>query len=148
MKNKLIILFLFFVLIISACDRKEEAYESKAIEVESVFDKLEKSETKDDEIETEKYSELSDQKDETEDSSEEDENSFETEDTINKSKMTIVNLNLRSSPEIREDNILMVIPSYTNVNVIKEDIGPNKEWAKIEINGYEGYVDGSSLTDI
>lgn len=150
MKNKSLILLLFFVINITACNRKDEVYESKDVEVESVFDKIETSETDENKTETEKYSETSIKRDETEELSEDDVSEAipETEETVTTSKMTLVNLNLRSSPEIKEDNILMVIPSYSTVKIIKEDVGTNKKWVKIETNGYEGYVDSGSLTEI
>src|SRR5574344_2234267 len=121
MKKIKILIFIISLLMLTACSKnKNESYETKNREVDSVFDKINVSNR-----------------------SEREKLNKETEiDEDVETKTTLINLNMRTEP-VGDAEIIMEIEEDETVIILEEDAGYG--WTKIEYDGEEGFVDGSLL---
>ena len=138
MKFKKIICFLVILISLSSCGAKKEKYQSKNVEVDTIFD----SDFSYDNTEEEQLENLSKMLkqgiDEIPNVDEKEKKDSNLE--VSKEFATKKDLEFRKNPFEDEDNIIGKIPEGTKVGVIKNINVDGKKWSKISYNGNTGYV--------
>lgn len=138
MKLKKIICFLVILISLSSCGAKKEKYQSKNVEVDTIFD----SDFSYDNTEEEQLENLSKMLkqgiDEIPNVDEKEKKDSNLE--VSKEFATKKDLEFRKNPFEDEDNIIEKIPEDTKVEVIKNINVDGKKWSKISYNGNIGYV--------
>ena len=138
MKFKKIICFLVILISLSSCGAKKEKYQSKNVEVDTIFD----SDFSYDNTEEEQLENLSKMLkqgiDEIPNVDEKEKKDSNLE--VSKEFATKKDLEFRKNPFEDEDNIIGKIPEGTKVEVIKNINVDGKKWSKISYNGNTGYV--------
>lgn len=146
MKFKKIICFLVILISLSSCKAKKEKYQSKNIEVDTIFD----SDFSYDDTEEEQIENLSKMLkqgiDEIPNVDEKERNESNLE--VSEEFSTIKDVEFRKNPFEDEDNLIEKIPKNTNVELIKNVNVDGKKWSKISYNGKKGYVKRSFLKEI
>lgn len=142
MKIKYIICSLALLIALSSCEKKQEKYEKRDVNIDTVFDS----------------SSIESASIENTNSTEEDENNQENTSNIKENEQSNTNkrvlkaidsINLRKSPTTGEDNYITEIPRDAQVNVYDEVSDENGDlWSKVEFDGSEGYVRSDLLTEI
>lgn len=138
MKFKKIICFLVILISLSSCGAKKEKYQSKNVEVDTIFD----SDFSYDNTEEEQLENLSKMLKQgideipNVDVKEKKDSNLE----VSKEFATKKDLEFRKDPFEDEDNIIGKIPEGTKVEVIKNINVDGKKWSKISYNGNTGYV--------
>lgn len=142
MKIKYIFCSLALLIALSSCEKKQEKYEQRDVNIDTVFDS---SSNESSSIENTN-------------STEEDENNQENTSNIKENEQSNTNkrvlkaidsINLRKSPTTGEDNYITEIPRDAQVNVYDEVSDENGDlWSKVEFDGNEGYVRSDLLTEI
>lgn len=138
MKFKKIICFLVILISLSSCKAKKEKYQSKNVEVDTIFD----SDFSYDDTEEEQIENLSKMLkqgiDEIPNLDEKEKKDSNLE--VSKEFTTKKEIEFRKNPFEDEDNIIEKIPENTKVEVIKNVSVDGKKWSKISYNGNTGYV--------
>lgn len=138
MKFKKIICFLVILISLSSCKAKKEKYQSKNVEVDTIFD----SDFSYDDTEEEQIENLSKMLkqgiDEIPNLDEKEKKDSNLE--VSKEFTTKKEIEFRKNPFEDEDNIIEKIPENTKVEVIKNVSVDGKKWSKISYNGNIGYV--------
>lgn len=146
MKFKKIICFLVILISLSSCKAKKEKYQSKNVEVDTIFD----SDFSYDDTEEEQIENLSKMLkqgiDEIPNIDEKEKKDSNLE--ISKEFATKKDLEFRKSPFEDEDNLIEKMPENTKVELIKNVNVDGKKWSKISYNGKKGYVKRSFLKEI
>lgn len=138
MKLKKIICFLVILISVSSCGAKKEKYQSKNVEVDTIFD----SDFSYDNTEEEQLDNLSKMlKQGIDEIPNVDEKEIKDSNLeVSKEFATKKDLEFRKNPFEDEDNIIEKIPEDTKVEVIKNINVDGKKWSKISYNGNTGYV--------
>lgn len=138
MKFKNIICFLVILISLSSCKAKKEKYQSKNVEVDTIFD----SDFSYDDTEEEQIENLSKMLkqgiDEIPNLDEKEKKDSNLE--VSKEFATKKDVEFRKNPFEDEDNLIEKIPENTKVEVIKNVSVDGKKWSKISYNGNTGYV--------
>ncbi|MDU2830328.1 MAG: SH3 domain-containing protein [Anaerococcus sp.] len=146
MKFKKIICFLVILISLSSCKAKKEKYQSKNVEVDTIFD----SDFSYDDTEEEQIENLSKMLkqgiDEIPNLDEKEKKDSNLE--VSKEFTTKKEIEFRKNPFEDEDNIIEKIPENTKVEFIKNVSVDGKKWSKISYNGNTGYVKRSFLKAI
>lgn len=141
MKIKYIFWSLALLIALSSCEKKQEKYEQRDVNIDTVFDS----------------SSIESASIENTNSTEEENNQENTSNikenaqsnTNNRVLKAIDSINLRKSPTTNEDNYITEIPRDAQVNVYDEVSDENGDlWYKIQFDGNEGYVRSDLLTEI
>ena len=129
MKIKYILCSFALLLALSSCDKKQEKYEKRDVQIDTVFDSSSNN--------------ISNEVEEKEASNVEENAKSNTESKDLRTKSTI---NLRRSPSTNEDNIIASIPGNSQVKFLSEEEDENGEmWSRIFYEGQEGYVKSDLL---
>lgn len=129
MKIKYILCSFALLLALSSCDKKQEKYEKRDVQIDTVFDSSSNN--------------ISKEVEEKEASNVEENAQSNTESKDLRTKSTI---NLRRSPSTNEDNIIASIPGNSKVKFLSEEEDENGEmWSRIFYEGQEGYVKSDLL---
>lgn len=129
MKIKYILCSFALLLALSSCDKKQEKYEKRDVQIDTVFDSSSNN--------------ISNEVEEKEASNVEENAQSNTENKDLRTKSTI---NLRRSPSTNEDNIIASIPGNSKVKFLSEEEDENGEmWSRIFYEGQEGYVKSDLL---
>ena len=129
MKIKYILCSFALLLALSSCDKKQEKYEKRDVQIDTVFDSSSNN--------------ISNEVEEKESSNVEENAKSNTESKDLRTKSTI---NLRRSPSTNEDNIIASIPGNSQVKLLSEEEDENGEmWSRIFYEGQEGYVKSDLL---
>ncbi|MBS5989413.1 SH3 domain-containing protein [Anaerococcus hydrogenalis] len=129
MKIKYILCSFALLLALSSCDKKQEKYEKRDVQIDTVFDSSSNN--------------ISNEVEEKESSNVEENAQSNTESKDLRTKSTI---NLRRSPSTNEDNIIASIPGNSQVKLLSEEEDENGEmWSRIFYEGQEGYVKSDLL---
>ena len=124
MKIKYILCSFALLLALSSCDKKQEKYEKRDVQIDTVFDSSSNN--------------ISNEVEEKEASNVEENAKSNTESKDLRTKSTI---NLRRGPSTNEDNIISSIPGNSQVKLLSEEEDENGEmWSRIFYEGQEGYV--------
>lgn len=146
MKFKKIICFLVILISLSSCKAKKEKYQSKNVEVDTIFD----SDFSYDNTEEEQIENLSKMLkqgiDEIPNLDEKEKKDSNLE--VSKEFATKKDIEFRKDPLEDEDNIIGKIPENTKVELIKNVNVDDEKWSKISYNGNKGYVKRSLLKEI
>ena len=146
MKFKKIICLLVILISLSSCKAKKEKYQSKNVEVDTIFD----SDFSYDNTEEEQLENLSKMLkqgiDEIPNVDEKEKKDSNLE--VSKEFATKKDVEFRKSPFEDEDNLIGKIPENTKVEIIKNVSVDGKKWSKISYNGNKGYVKRSFLKEI
>lgn len=146
MKFKKIICLLVILISLSSCKAKKEKYQSKNVEVDTIFD----SDFSYDDTEEEQLENLSKMLkqgiDEIPNLDEKEKKDSNLE--ISKEFATKKDIEFRKDPLEDEDNIIGKIPENTKVELIKNVNVDDEKWSKISYNGNKGYVKRSLLKEI
>lgn len=138
MKLKKIICFLVILISLSSCGAKKEKYQSKNVDVDTIFD----SDFSYDDTEEEQIENLSKMLkqgiDEIPNLDEKEKKDSNLE--VSKEFTTKKEIEFRKNPFEDEDNIIEKIPENTKVEVIKNVSVDGKKWSRISYNGNIGYV--------
>lgn len=129
MKIKYIICSLALLIALSSCEKKQEKYEQRDVNIDTVFDSSSNN--------------ISNEFEEKEASNVEEDTQSNTESKDLRTKSTI---NLRRGPSTNEDNIIASIPGNSQVKLLSEEEDENGEmWSRIFYEGQEGYVKSDLL---
>ena len=130
MKNKLkfLLLILSLSLLLSSCKEKEH-YESRDVNVETVFDTIELN--KNNEVKEEEETEQLEE--------EENENNKNNDKLLEKAQVLDGGINLRSAPEFG-DNVVIQSESGMEITILEQNIGEDSKWAKIEYDELIYYI--------
>lgn len=146
MKFKKIICLLVILISLSSCKAKKEKYQSKNVEVDTIFD----SDFSYDDTEEEQIENLSKMLkqgiDEIPNLDEKEKKDSNLE--VSKEFAIKKDVEFRKEPFDDEDNIIEKIPENTKVELIKNVNVDGKKWSKISYNGNKGYVKRSFLKEI
>lgn len=138
MKFKKIICFLVILISLSSCKAKKEKYQSKNVEVDTIFD----SDFSYDDTEEEQIENLSKMLkqgiDEIPNIDEKEKKDSNLE--VSKEFTTKKEIEFRKDPFEDEDNIIEKIPENTEVELIKSVNVDGIKWSKISFDGNIGYV--------
>ncbi|WP_236786062.1 SH3 domain-containing protein [Anaerococcus ihuae] len=146
MKFKKIICLLVILISLSSCKAKKEKYQSKNVEVDTIFDS-DFSYDNSEEEQLENLTKLLKQGiDEIPNVDEKEKKDSNLE--ISKGFATKKDIEFRKDPLEDEDNIIGKIPKNTKVEIIKNVNVDGKKWSKISYNGNKGYVKRSFLKEI
>ena len=129
MKIKYILCSLALLIALSSCEKKQEKYEQRDVNIDTVFDSSSNN--------------ISNEVEEKEASNVEEDTQSNTESKDLRTKSTI---NLRRGPSTNEDNIIASIPVNSQVKFLSEEEDENGEmWSRIFYEGQEGYVKSDLL---
>lgn len=146
MRFKKIICLLVILISLSSCKAKKEKYQSKNVEVDTIFD----SDFSYDDTEEEQIENLSKMLkqgiDEIPNLDEKEKKDSNLE--VSKEFAIKKDVEFRKEPFDDEDNIIEKIPENTKVELIKNVNVDGKKWSKISYNGNKGYVKRSFLKEI
>lgn len=138
MKFKKIICFLVILISLSSCKAKKEKYQSKNVEVDTIFD----SDFSYDDTEEEQIENLSKMLkqgiDEIPNLDEKEKKDSNLE--VSKEFTTKKEIEFRKNPFEDEDNIIEKIPENTKIEIIKNVSVDGKKWSKITYKDNTGYV--------
>lgn len=138
MKFKKIICFLMILISLSSCGAKKEKYQSKNVDVDTIFD----SDFSYDNTEEEQLEYLSKMLkqgiDEIPNIDEKEKKDSNLE--VSKEFTTKKEIDFRKDPFEDEDNIIEKIPENTKVELIKSVNVDGIKWSKISFDGKVGYV--------
>lgn len=138
MKFKKIICFLMILISLSSCGAKKEKYQSKNVDVDTIFD----SDFSYDNTEEEQLEYLSKMLkqgiDEIPNIDEKEKKDSNLE--VSKEFTTKKEIEFRKDPFEDEDNIIEKIPENTEVELIKSVNVDGIKWSKISFDGKVGYV--------
>ena len=138
MKFKKIICFLMILISLSSCGAKKEKYQSKNVDVDTIFD----SDFSYDNTEEEQLEYLSKMLkqgiDEIPNIDEKEKKDSNLE--VSKEFTTKKEIDFRKDPFEDEDNIIEKIPENTKVELIKSVDVDGIKWSKISFDGNIGYV--------
>lgn len=146
MKLKKIICFLVILISLSSCGAKKEKYQSKNVDVDTIFD----SDFSYDNTEEEQLEYLSKMLkqgiDEIPNIEDKDKKGSNLE--VSKEFTAKKDIDLRKDPFEDEDNIIEKIPENSKVKFIKNVNVDGKKWSKVTYNDNTGYVKRSYLKAI
>ncbi|PMC81588.1 SH3 domain-containing protein [Anaerococcus hydrogenalis] len=129
MKIKYILCSFALLLALSSCDKKQEKYEKRDVQIDTVFDSSSNN--------------ISNEVEEKDASNVKENAKSNTESKDLRTKSTI---NLRRGPSTNEDNIIASIPGNSQVKLLSEEEDENGEmWSRIFYGGQEGYVKSDLL---
>lgn len=138
MKLKKIICFLVILISLSSCGAKKEKYQSKNVDVDTIFD----SDFSYDNTEEEQLEYLSKMLkqgiDEISNIEDKDKKSSNLE--VSKEFTAKKDIDLRKDPFEDEDNVIEKIPENSKVKFIKNVNVDGTKWSKISFDGNIGYV--------
>lgn len=138
MKKKLII-YVFIILCLVSCNRKQKEYKSRNVEIETVFDSSSNYSysDKNQAIEYETNSQYEIYEDETNSQTE----IYEDEaNNQNEFYETSTVVNLRETPTTQEDNYIKTIPENSQVDILESVDVEGELWYKISFDGDVGFI--------
>lgn len=140
MNIKLLFLICLTCLGLSSCNKEVDQYESKNIQVDSVFNKTESQSKENQQDQTNnKQDEKAQQQTQQQASPSDQDNpkKFKTVDTTN----------LRRNPTTN-DEVLVSVPASVEIEVIQEVNSENEVWVKTKYNNSEGFIRKDLLEEI
>lgn len=146
MKIKKIICLLVLLISLSSCKEEKENYQSKNVDVDTIFDSdfsYDYSDDEDEELEklTKLIKKSANELSSTEDIKEKEDSNL----GIGKEFVISSKTDFRKEPFEDEDNIIEKIPKNSKVNLIKNIKVDGQKWSKISFNGNIGYVRRNAL---
>ena len=136
MKIKYILCSLALLIALSSCDKKQEKYEQRDVNIDTVFD----NSNSNSEIINQTYNP---EVNTVEESTESNDNQG------GKTYRVTTSVNLREKPTVEEDNYIDSIPENAEVIFIQEVENNNGEsWSEITYNGKTGFVVSQFLEKI
>ena len=149
MKIKKIICLLVLLISLSSCKEEKEKYQSKNVDVDTIFDSDFSYDYSDDEDEElEKLTKLIKKSANELSSTEEIKEKKDSNLGMGKEFIISSKTDFRKEPFEDEDNIIEKIPKNTKVELIKIVNVDGIKWSKISYNGNKGYVKRNSLKEI
>lgn len=147
-------LALLSLIVLASCNKEEETYEKRDVEVESVFDEINNEESKEDKPEEEKPENKEETQDNKEDQTDDNQNpeTADTPDNTNDNnqsnppadnygrKQTTATVNMRSTPNADIDNLVESVPGDAYVTVVEEQNINGINWSKVTYQGQTGYI--------
>lgn len=160
MKKREYTIFFTIVLLfsLSSCSNKNEdtdTYKSRDLPIETVFDDLGSEEEVSDEKKEEDQNkdkkveekEKNEDKEKADNKSEAKKEGDKEEEKPSKSELYTIKtpLNMRSTPEIAEGNIVDTLQPGTEITIIERNLGADKNWASIDYKGKVFFVNTESF---
>lgn len=143
MKIKLLFFICFISLALTSCNKEVEQYESKDIQVDSVFNKGD--------IQAQEGQNQQGQPNKNPD----EKAKQQTQQQANpapqadqKKLRTVDTTNLRRNPTTNDDNVVASVPASSELPVIEEVNTENEVWVKTKYNNSEGYIRKDLLEEI
>lgn len=140
MKSKLIIVSLLFFISLSSCQKKEDTYVSKNLPIETVFDKMNSDEKELSENSNQTSNNEEEKKDENQENNEENQNLNSENKTENQVLVTSQDINIRSTPEFSDDNVVQLLASGSEITVLEKNVGNDQQWARIQYQDQVYYI--------
>lgn len=138
MKLKYIIYSTIILFSLSSCNKKEDSYQAKNVQVESVFDKKKDQAKEEKPAEEKKAAEKPKENKEAPAKEENKKKRFRTRDTTN----------MRSEPNTFDDNILVAVPGGVEFEEIEEAKGEDADWIKLTYEGNTGFIRKDLLEEL
>lgn len=145
MKIKLLFLICLACLGLSSCNKEVEQYESKNIQVDSVFNKTE-SQSKENQNQQNQQDQTNNKQGEKAQQQTQQQASPSGQDNPKKFK-TVDTTNLRRNPTTN-DEVLVSVPASVEIEVIQEVNSENEVWVKTKYNNSEGFIRKDLLEEI
>lgn len=140
MKIKLLFLICLTCLGLSSCNKEVDQYESKNIQVDSVFNKTESQSKENQQDQTNnKQDEKAQQQTQQQ--------ANPANQTNQKKFKTVDTTNLRRNPTTN-DEVLVSVPASVEIEVIQEVNSENEVWIKTKYNNSEGFIRKDLLEEI
>ena len=145
MKIKLLFLICFICLGLSSCNKEVEQYESKNIQVDSVFNKTE-SQSKENQNQQNQQDQTNKKQDEK--AQQQTQQQANPANQTNQKKFkTVDTTNLRRNPTTN-DEVIVSVPASVEIEVIQEVNSENEVWVKTKYNNSEGFIRKDLLEEI
>lgn len=145
MKIKLLFLICLACLGLSSCNKEVEQYESKNIQVDSVFNKTE-SQSKENQNQQNQQDQTNKKQDEK--AQQQTQQQANPANQTNQKKFrTVDTTNLRRNPTTN-DEVLVSVPASVEIEVIQEVNSENEVWVKTKYNNSEGFIRKDLLEEI
>lgn len=145
MKIKLLFLICLACLGLSSCNKEVEQYESKNIQVDSVFNKTE-SQSKENQNQQNQQDQTNNKQDEK--AQQQTQQQANPANQTNQKKFkTVDTTNLRRNPTTN-DEVLVSVPASVEIEVIQEVNSENEVWIKTKYNNSEGFIRKDLLEEI
>lgn len=145
MKAKNIIYTTILLLSLTSCNKTEDHYESKNVQVDSVFDKDYNADTKKDD------DPIKDNDDKNEVENKESQDKDDSREDINNERKRYrvpVSVNLRRDPDSNLDNIIEAIDEGSELESIEEIEEDGQTWIKVNHNGNTGFIVKDLLEEV
>lgn len=145
MKIKLLFLICLICLGLSSCNKEVEQYESKNIQVDSVFNKAENQSKENQNQQNQQDQNNKKQDDKAQQQTQQQANP--AKQTNQKKFKTVDTTNLRRNPTTN-DEVLVSVPASVEIEVIQEVNSENEVWVKTKYNNSEGFIRRDLLEEI
>lgn len=145
MKIKLLFLICLTCLGLSSCNKEVAQYESKNIQVDSVFDKAE-NQSKENQNQQNQQDQTNKKQDEKAQQQAQ-QQATPANQTNQKKFKTVDTTNLRRNPTTN-DEVLVSVPASVEIEVIQEVNSKNEVWIKTKYNNSEGFIRKDLLEEI
>ena len=143
MKIKLLFFICFICLGLTSCNKEVEEYESKNIQVDSVFNK---GDSQDQEGQNQQGQPNKKPDEKAQPQPQQQANPAPQADQ--KKLRTVDTTNLRRNPTTNDDNVVASVPASSELPVIEEVITENEVWIKTKYNNSEGFIRKDLLEEI
>ena len=130
---------------LSSCNKEVEQYESKNIQVNSVFNKTE-SQSKENQNQQNQQDQNNNKQDEKAQQQTQ-QQANPAKQTNQKKFKTVDTTNLRRNPTTN-DEVLVSVPASVEIEVIQEVNSENEVWVKTKYNNSEGFIRRDLLEEI
>lgn len=150
MKAKNIIYTIILLLSFTSCNKTEDHYESKNVQVDSVFDKDYNADTKKDNDPIKNNNDKNEVENNQEENKENQDRDDSREDINNERKRyrVPVSVNLRRDPDSNLDNVIEAIDEGSELESIEEIEESGQTWIKVNHNGNTGFIVKDLLEEI
>lgn len=150
MKAKNIIYTTILLLSLTSCNKTEDHYESKNVQVDSVFDKDYNADTKKDDDPIKDNDDKNKVENNKEENKENQDKDDSREDINNEGKRyrVPVSVNLRRDPDSNLDNIIEAIDEGSELESTEEIEENGQTWIKVNHNGNTGFIVKDLLEEI
>ena len=145
MKIKLLFLICLTCLGLSSCNKEVEQYDSKNIQVDSVFNKAENQSKENQNQQNQQDQTNKKQDDKAQQQTQQQANP--ANQTNQKKFKTVDTTNLRRNPTTN-DEVLVSVPAFVEIEVIQEVNSENEVWVKTKYNNSEGFIRRDLLEEI
>lgn len=145
MNIKLLFLICLTCLGLSSCNKEVEQYESKNIQVDSVFNKTE-SQSQENQNQQNQQDQTNNKQDEKAQQQTQ-QQANPASQTNQKKFKTVDTTNLRRNPTTN-DEVLVSVPASVEIEVIQEVNSENEVWIKTKYNNSEGFIRKDLLEEI